>query len=248
MNTPCGRFAVAATSLDMTTLSIELVVARHEEALAWLRRVPASIDVTVYNKGARLSELPRAGTIHTLPNIGREAHTYLHHLVTKYDNPAALTICVQGKPFDHAPDLHRFLRALAAGGEKFDGFRWLGFLLDADDRTGSRLFQSWSKNPERRPLDMAGFWRALFGERPVPDRFAFFGGGQFAVQRDVVRARPRAFYENALQVASAVPDAAHCFERTWDAVFGVDGVPPELRDRPLPVYLKPIRRLMPPPA
>lgn len=230
----------------MNSVSIELVVARHEESLAWLRRVPPSIDITVYNKGSAPEDAPDAAVVLELPNIGREAHTYLHHLVTNYDSLAALTICVQGKPFDHAPDLHRVLRELAGGGGNSEGFRWLGFLLDEDDRTGSRLFQAWSKNPERRPLDMAGFWRALFGEQPVPERFAFFGGGQFAVQRDVARARPRAFYEKALQAASAFPDAAHCFERTWDAVFGVDGIPPELRDRPLPVYLKPIRRLMPP--
>jgi hypothetical protein len=95
---------------------------------------------------------------------------------------------------------------------------------------------------------MAGFWHALFGEQSVPELFPFFGGGQFAVHRDVVCARPRAFYERALQVAATFPDAAHCFERTWDAVFGVDGIPPELRNRPRPVYLKPIRRLQPPPA
>jgi hypothetical protein len=40
---------------------------------------------------------------------------------------------------------------------------------------GSRLFQRWSKNPERRPLDLAGFWSAVFGEQPRPDHFVFFG-------------------------------------------------------------------------
>jgi len=30
---------------------IELVVARHEEDLRWLRRVPAGIRIAIYNKG-----------------------------------------------------------------------------------------------------------------------------------------------------------------------------------------------------
>ena len=64
--------------------------------------------------------------------------------------------------------------------------------------------------------------------------------------RETVRKRSRAFYEKARAVAADFPDAAHGFERTWNEVFGVPALPPELRGRPLPLYLKPIRRLMVP--
>jgi len=62
----------------------ELVVARHREDLNWLRRVPKRFRVTLYDKGGH------PGARHPLPNIGREAHTYLHHIVTRYDDLAAL--------------------------------------------------------------------------------------------------------------------------------------------------------------
>jgi hypothetical protein len=39
------------------------------------------------------------------------------------------------------------------------------------------------------------------------------------------------------------PDAAHCFERTWDKVFGVAGVDLDWLGGRQTVYLKPIRRL-----
>lgn len=226
-------------------MMIELVVARHREDLAWLRRVPRAIRVCVYDK----SDTP-ASTAIPLPNIGREAHTYLHHFTERFEDLADLTICVQGKPFDHAPDLHRRLRAIAEGQETVADFRWFGFLLDADDAIGSRLFQTWSKNPERRPLAMAGFWRAVFGEDPMPEHFIFFGGAQFAVTRACIRGNSRAFYARAREVAASFPDGAHCFERVWDRVFGVNGVPADLRGVPLPHYLKPIKRLaktLPPP-
>jgi hypothetical protein len=222
-------------------MTIELVVARYLEDLAWLRRVPRAIRVTVYDKSGAAAP----GAV-PLPNIGREAHTYLHHITSRYDALADLTIFAQGKPFDHAPDLHKRMRAIAEGRETIDDFRWFGFLIDADDTTGSRLFQRWSKNPEGHPLDMAGFWRAVFGDAPMPDRFVFFGGAQFAVRREVARSRPRSFYERAREVAAAFPDAAHCFERTWDRVFGVNGIPESLRGVELPIHLKPIRRLIPP--
>lgn len=223
---------------------VDLVVARHEEDAAWLRRVPRGIGIRFYNKGASAPHLPPRARVERLPNVGREAHTYLHHLVAHRADLADLTVFVQGRPFDHVPDLHKTLRRWAAGEDRVDGFRWLGFLVDRDDRTGSRLFQRWSKNPEGRPLPMEPFWSAVFGDAPCPASFVFFGGANFAVTRDLALARPASFYEHALAVAASFPDAAHGFERTWDRVFGVDGLPPDLPGRPLPLYLKPIRRLL----
>lgn len=217
---------------------VELVVARYQENLNWLRRVPRTVRVRVYDKSGETN-----ADYQTLPNIGREAHTYLHHFVMRYDELADVTICVQGKPFDHTPDLHKTVRAFVAGREPIDDFRWLGFLVDRDDQTGSRLFQRWSKNPGGRPLNMPGFWREVFGDEPAPETFTFFGGAQFAVTRECVRRKPRSFYEAARRVAETFPDAAHCFERAWDRVWGVNGIPPAMRDRKPPIYLKPIRRL-----
>lgn len=219
---------------------VDLVVARFQEDASWLKHVPGEVQRWVYDK----SDAPVPTSL-SLPNVGREAHTYLHHIVSRYDDLAELTVFAQGRPFDHAPDFHKRLRDFASGAESVDDFRWLGFLLDRDDRTGSRLFQRWSKNPEARPLDMRGFWAAVFAGDPLPESFHFFGGAQFVVTRDCLLRRPRAFYANARGVAESFPDAAHCFERTWDAVFGVNGIPTELRNRDAPVYLKPIRRLRP---
>lgn len=228
----------------MTAPAAELVVARHTESLNWLRRVPRTLAVTVYDKGPP----PSQGI--ALPNHGREAHTYLHHLVERYDTLADLTVFVQGHPFDHVPDLHARLRELAAGHFAVDGFRWLGFLIDEDDATGSRLFQTWSKNPSRAPLPLQQFFDHVWG-RAAPARVAFYGGAHFAVAADLVRRQPRAFYARARDLSIALPDAAHCFERCWDRVFGVEGLPPEHRHGPFPIYLKKIRRLadpMPPGA
>ncbi|MCE9615729.1 MAG: DUF3431 domain-containing protein [Lentisphaerae bacterium] len=215
---------------------LELVVARYREDLAWVPRVPAGVRVTTYDKGGGAS-----GAV-ALPNVGREAHTYLQHLVTRYDSLAATTVFCQGRPFDHVPDLQRRLTRLADGTDRVPDFRWLGFVIDWDDPQGQRLFRTWSKNDDQRALDMDGFWRALW-PLPVPARFVFYLGAHFAVASDAVRAQPKSFYERALAVSQSHPDAAHCFERCWDRVFGCDGIPADLRPRPLPVYLRPIKRL-----
>ena len=218
---------------------IELVVARYQENLNWLRRVPRALRITVYDK----STAPVPDAI-ALPNIGREAHTYLHHIVTRYDTLCDFTVFCQGKPFDHAFDFHHKLRALAGGEMAIENFHWLGHFADTDTPDGV-LFQKWSKNEDGRALDLAGFHRALFGDAGPPE-YSFFGGAQFIVSRACICQRPRAFYENALLVAENFPEAAHCFERCWDRVFDEQASTRARMNGEKTVYLKPIRRLVNP--
>lgn len=193
--------------------------------------------MTVYDKG------PEPSACVKLPNIGREAHAYLHHIVARYDDLADVTVFVQGKPFDHVPDLHKILRGLAAGTRVTPDFEWLGFVIDWDDPDGARLYQNWSKNPERHPLPLRAFYKELFGE-PCPDHVVFYPGAHFIASSARIRSRPLDFYERALALSATFQDAAHCFERSWNRVFGVTGVPDGMRWQDLPVYTKPIRRLM----
>ncbi|QJW88099.1 DUF3431 domain-containing protein [Spirosoma taeanense] len=229
----------------------ELVVARYTEDLNWLRNLSAnrvgqsaSLRVTIYDKSPDASAGPDAVR---LPNVGREAHTYLHHIVSRYDTLAEWTVFCQGKPFDHAFDFKKFIRAFVSQPvihENFDrfvsGFYWLGHLIDTDDKQGQRLFQPWSKNEDGRGLDLRGFHRALF-DTDGPEFYTFVLGAQFAVHRNVVQSQPLAFYERALAVAITFPDAAHCFERSWDRVFGLTGIDPVWLAGRQTVYLKPMK-------
>ncbi len=229
--------------------SFELVVARHEEDLRWLKRVPASFRISVYNKGATQalpeSLIGRAGiSVISLPNIGREAHTYLTHLITRFDSLAAVTVFCQGHPFDHAPDLHGRLNALAEKVETPDPFLWYGFLEDTDDPQGRRLFVPWSKNPERVELSTGGLYERLFGS-PSPDLFHFRGGAQFTVSREGARSRSLEFYEMALEASLSDPLIPHSLERFWDRFFGDPVIDPATLGHDGTRYLKKIRRLEP---
>ncbi len=227
--------------------SLELVVARHEEDLRWLRKVPASFRITIYNKGSTQalpeSLLGRDGTsVISLPNIGREAHTYLTHLFCRYHSLADVTVFCQGHPFDHAPDLHRRLKALAEGRETPRPFLWYGFLEDTDDPQGLRLFVPWSKNPERAELSTGRLYELLF-EKPSPNLFHFRGGAQFALRRSAVGRRSVDFYRIALELSAAFPLAPHSLERFWDYFFGDPVIDPSTLGPDGTRYLKRIRRL-----
>lgn len=229
--------------------SIELVVSRWREDLRWIRRVPRSIRITVYNKGdvldpdmvSLLSEGRRI-EFHPLENVGREAHTYLTHLCSRYEDLPRATVFCQGHPFDHAPDFHDQLQALVSGEEEFGRFRWYGFLDETDDPQGRRLFVPWSKNPERLELETGRLYRELFGE-DSPEWFYFRGGAQFAVTRETIHSRPREFYQRALDLCLSIPLAAHSYERIWDRIFGPPVINPSELGPEGVRYLKRIRRL-----
>lgn len=84
----------------------EIVVARYNEDLAWLNKLDDNIIITVYNKGENnIVKINKPNVkIIKLPNIGRESHTYLHHIISNYDNLADQIIFCQGDSIFHSPN------------------------------------------------------------------------------------------------------------------------------------------------
>ena len=227
----------------MESPALELVVAHYLENLNWLRRVPPSFRKTIYTKATQ-GRLPIGSPDRAeshLPNAGREAHTYLYHLVTRYDSLADYTVFCQGKPFDHAYDFHHRLRAFAAGELPDAPFQWLGHIIDTDTPDG-QLFREWSKNDTGEGLDLAGFHRQLFG-LGGPENYPFYLGAQFVISRESVLRQPLDFYQKALKLSLDYPNAAHCYERMWDRIFGVEGIDRAWLAGRRTVYLKKINRV-----
>jgi hypothetical protein len=84
---------------------VELVVARYDEDVSW-----CTDNCTIYNKGIGMASSASAGPevngkqrVVTLQNIGRESHTWLTHIVTRWNSLADQTAFMQGDPFDHLP-------------------------------------------------------------------------------------------------------------------------------------------------
>lgn len=73
-----------------------LVVARFNEDISWLKSINSVDKIFLYNKGGEIDMESIS-----LPNVGREAHSYIYHIVNNYDNLADMTIFLQGNPFDH---------------------------------------------------------------------------------------------------------------------------------------------------
>lgn len=176
----------------------EIVVAHYREPLDWPARLP-DWPVRVYHK----SDHPAGDD---LPNVGREAHTYLWHIVERYDRLAETTVFLQGDPADHVRDLPGELARLSGGSR----FRELGSTPVVEDAGGL---------PSHPGLDVRGAFRALLGRDP-PGFLTFRAGACFAVSRDAIRSRPREFYRRALEWSVSSPQGPWELERMWPVLFG----------------------------
>ncbi len=91
---------------------LEIVVARYNEDLEWLKKIPKEYKITIYNKGLDdIKNIPSSATITKLPNIGRESHTYLYHIIENYDKLADKTVFCQGDSIFHSPDFLKLLKS-----------------------------------------------------------------------------------------------------------------------------------------
>jgi hypothetical protein len=95
--------AVALAAGSVEASPVEVVVSHFNENLDWLSKLTSAEEkprVSIYTKGQQpLHELESKMDVHQLPNVGREAHTYLNHIVKNFDNLADWTIFTQaGEP------------------------------------------------------------------------------------------------------------------------------------------------------
>ena len=79
---------------------IHIVVARYNEDIQHFARF--NPHLFVYNKGNNnIHPNIDASRIFNVPNLGREAGTYIYHILQNYDNLAPYTIFTQGDPAPH---------------------------------------------------------------------------------------------------------------------------------------------------
>lgn len=93
----------------------KLLVSRYNEDLDWLENI--NIPTIVYNKGNKLEDKliekikcnKPSFELKIVPNVGREAYSYLHHFYNNYENLDDITIHLQGNPFDHICNYNKFI-------------------------------------------------------------------------------------------------------------------------------------------
>jgi hypothetical protein len=207
---------------DINAKTNEIVIARYQEDISWSYVYK---DVCkIYNKSLKELEY-QSDNVVQLKNVGREAHTYLYHIINHYDNLADMTLFTQGNITDHMEpdtDLGLFFDKrfdfIVKNGSHTNGYdpltgrlihcgKWLKELETGKMRKAKQSFIEWSRNILQ--IDFRG-------------RVIFFGPGAiFSVTRELIQKKPISFYKYLLSFLEdhANPEEGHYLERTWVYIF-----------------------------
>jgi Protein of unknown function (DUF3431) len=181
-------------------LNKQLVVAKYEEDVIWLNQLN-NIDYVVYNKGNEDEKYI------SLPNIKRETHTYVYHLVHEYNNLHKYNyiIFTQGNPFDHDPDFIKNIN------EEFE-YDFIPF--------GRHTFTAENNGaPHHYGWDLSEVCEKIGLNPPFVKKFDFTSGALFTVKTDVILNKPISFYEKCLEYIIDDEKSPWKFERLWKYIF-----------------------------
>jgi len=184
---------------------MNVVVARYEENIDWTVGVPKCV---IYNKGSSVPATRHP--VIPLPNVGREGHTYLYHIIQNYDDLDDYTCFLQGHPFDHSPDLEHRLNTFDPSVSFYPVSNHIHEINLCYDPTDFSLHAL-----------LINTYQRIFGEAKTNHEFTFGAGAQFVVSRDAIRSRPKAFYENILRIMDyhVNPPEGFALERFWTMIF-----------------------------
>lgn len=222
--------AVFTMTQDVIDLNFDVVVARYKEDISWL--APIAKHCVIYNKGPHLDTDIAFKQIVFLPNVGREAHTYLSHILDRWHDLAPVTVFIQGRITDHIPKQYAqrpsdYVLELVRQAK----ISKIGVSLNADaHRKGSMSAAPFFKMSRLYPYItdtgmVFGEWllkhvcvpllgpHVGFPLKPI----RWYVGALFAARREALHKTPRAIYDGLLKEVeiSVDPEAGYFMERTW---------------------------------
>lgn len=234
--------------------NFSMVIARYNENLDWVIPYAEREDVTsifIYDKNDRILEddktiesclchrFPQKIVYERLPNIGRESHTYLYHIVKNYYNLTENVIFCQGNPFDHVENFNvdslffnkdeNNIRTCSTFNPKPEnahlsyGFRlkrWNNENIFPNEE--NLVFGDWLKK-NVLCVDKNDYLIANSLENIISTgRFRFRWGAVFRIIDKNILSRTLEYYKKLLSLLKETScETGHFFERSWFYIFKV---------------------------
>ncbi|MCT4634826.1 MAG: DUF3431 domain-containing protein [Rickettsiales bacterium] len=222
--------------------SFEVVVSRYNEDLNWLKTEFPDEKITIYNKGENNIISQPNWNIVQLPNIGRESHTYLYHIISNYNNLADRTLFLQGNPYDHKNEL--YLPLIRYKTRIFGNIsnKCRNIIARCGDSFSSYIKSYYRRDPDRLDDQSSylkthphyiGFREGIENDnlqnfidkilkRKLPNNtvIGWAMGAQFAVDKEVIMIHNKQYYKNLINIFErSNQEEGYFFEKSWDIIF-----------------------------
>ena len=222
------RDKLAGSYITDENMSYKIVVSRYNEDINWL--LNNDNNCIIYNKGDLLNVKNEI----SLPNVGRESHTYLHYIITNYDNLPDVVCFTQGKISDIG---------LIDTGYNTEYVSHLIMLVNEAKTCGiskySSLFYEKDKsihccsdwNIRNIPVKFLKYkddinitfkdWFEKYIRIKYPDPIRWMPNAIFAVRKDKILKNDKEYYKNLITTIDydSNPIEGHFFERSWFYIF-----------------------------
>jgi hypothetical protein len=203
---------------------IDIIVSHYNENLHWIEKI--NFDKVRYIYLYTKSDIRYTGINPKviqlfLPNIGREAHTYLYHCINNRNNLADYNLFLQGNP---GPDN-------GCHGSKWRNIAYSIFMLyllnnhccsSIYGKSNVKNFKLNSWNDEILLDSGYSFheWFIKYVDPKLPSVWHVYWEAYFSVSKEKILSRPIEYYESILnQLSTNNTEVTHFLERSWYYVF-----------------------------
>ncbi len=209
-------------------MNYKFVIAHYNEDLEWIK--PYAKNTYIYHKGNDTE--PPFDCYHweKLPNVGREGHTYLYHIVKNYHQLSDINIFLQGSIADHqeqgycSKNIEDYLKL-----ETKSFFSHRLFMFKRVERlvhgATCSVDQTWLKSAgvEYAKLSLPEYVEKYAGTK-LPMFFLGFYGACFSIKSHLIQERDIEFYKNLIQSLeiNSNPEEGHYLEMLWVYFFNIN--------------------------
>lgn len=198
----------------------QVVISQFEADLEWTKELDEEgFDVIAYQKGKKPVKDTWI-TVHKLPNVGREIHTFLHHIIENYENLPPITVFLQDNPREG--NFGKIDVENLAARINENEILHIGSIIGCDE---------FGRPHHHGILPIREYWDYLFTE-PIFETIMFVAASQHAVPASFIHKRPLEWWKRAINhphaqvnpepVPACKPPWAWCMERMMSVVFHGD--------------------------
>ena len=203
-------------------MSYKIIISRYNESIEWLKSEMS--NCIVYNKGEKLNIENEI----ILENVGRESETYLHYIITNYDNLPDVIVFTQARISDHK-GLDDINYLINIKNEAFCNSMSQNFSIHNDVGRCMHFDKTWNlredgyylkDNYKTTPITFLDWFRTNI-DIHYPNPIYFYCNAIFAVKKENILNKPIDYYKKLiLEVNHHVNSAeGHFFERSWYYIF-----------------------------
>ena len=196
----------------------QIVVARYNEDISYL--IPFANVCIIYNKGDDNIPVEFTNIIY-LPNIGRESHTYLYHIINNYNNIAHNTIFIQGNIKDHRLlDFKDYIKNKDFTGHLSENnIMILKSNINHKGKYLKDLKNGLLKKSIYTPFHFINDILAIDLRKEHVVNIVW--GANFSVSKSLIQNKPIDYYKSIIKYVEYHnnPEEGHYFERSWYLIF-----------------------------